>query len=135
MKTSCASSTKAKPCRRLPMRLVVTGRPSQENSRATGAPRAYLTSTTALRLLRIATRNADGAFDQFIGGYKASFRLRHKDKKRKGRHDKKHGKIKISHETSERPRAADERARLGDWEEDTIAVQREDRALSHWSTG
>lgn len=47
--------------------------------------------------------------------------LRHKGKPRKGKNSKDgRGKMKISHELSERPKEANERSRIGDWEEDTV---------------
>lgn len=46
--------------------------------------------------------------------------LRRKGKRpRRGREEGR-GKIRVSHEISERPEEADERARLGDWEDDTV---------------
>jgi len=65
---------------------------------------------------------AAGRFDYCIGGRKASCRLRHKGKRRK-RHDSSElrGKIKISHDITERPVDAEFRLRLGDWEGDTVA--------------
>lgn len=47
--------------------------------------------------------------------------LRHKGKPRKGKKSKDgRGKMKISHELAERPKEANERMRIGDWEEDTV---------------
>ena len=47
--------------------------------------------------------------------------LRHKGKpRRKKGHVENRGKIPISHELTERPKEANERSRLGDWEADTI---------------
>lgn len=51
--------------------------------------------------------------------------LRHKGKprKRKNREDGR-GKMKISHPLSERPQEANDRKRIGDWEEDTVLGKR-----------
>lgn len=47
--------------------------------------------------------------------------LRHKGKPRKGKNSGDgRGKMKISHELTERPEEANERRRIGDWEEDTV---------------
>lgn len=49
-------------------------------------------------------------------------KLRHRGKSRhtKG-YVERRGRIQVSHEISERPKAADKRSRLGDWEGDTVA--------------
>jgi len=63
-----------------------------------------------------------GAFDGCIGGRKARRRLRHRGKARRCPATAElRGKIKVSHEISERPAEADSRCRLGDWEADTLA--------------
>ncbi len=65
-----------------------------------------------------------GMFDE--PGYSRSRKgakryLRHKGKPRKGEKSKDgRGKMKISHELSERPKEANNRERIGDWEEDTV---------------
>ena len=62
-----------------------------------------------------------GLFDRLLPrGCKAERRLRHRGKRRrpKGAKDAR-GQIRIPHDISERPVAADERSRLGDWESDT----------------
>ncbi|AWY21226.1 IS30 family transposase [Moraxella bovis] len=60
-----------------------------------------------------------GWFDE--GGRLARRKLRHKGKTRHAKtHDEKRGKIKISHELSERPKMADLRERTGDIEVDTV---------------
>ena len=64
---------------------------------------------------------AAGRFDGLIGGRRASRRLRHKGKARRSPGSERRGKIKVPHEISERPEEADARARLGDWEADTVA--------------
>lgn len=65
---------------------------------------------------------ACGELDREIGGRKASARLRRKGRKpRTGRAQEARGKIKISHELSERPAQAQARSRIGDWEGDTVA--------------
>lgn len=64
---------------------------------------------------------AKGRFDKFLSGQKkASCRLRHKGKKRKRADEERRGKIKISHEISERPAEVEARSNLGDWEGDTV---------------
>ena len=64
----------------------------------------------------------DGLFDGCVGGRKAARRLRRKGKRRKraGREERR-GKIVVSHSIEERPAAAGDRSRLGDWEADTVA--------------
>ena len=47
-------------------------------------------------------------------------RLRRKGKRGRARKDERRGKIRISHELCERPAEADARARVGDWEVDTV---------------
>lgn len=64
---------------------------------------------------------ARGLFDGCIGGRRAACRLRHKGKRRRTRGAERRGRIRISHEISERPAEADLRLRLGDWEADTVA--------------
>lgn len=61
-----------------------------------------------------------GRFDACIGGRKAAKRLRHRGKRRRGASEKR-GRIKVSHEISERPAAADGRSEAGHWEGDTVA--------------
>lgn len=62
-----------------------------------------------------------GVFDGCIGGRKARRRLRHCGKRRKVPGTERRGKIKVSHDITERPSEADARSRLGDWEADTVA--------------
>lgn len=60
-----------------------------------------------------------GLFNE--GGKLAHRKLRHKGKTRHVKnHDEQRGKIKISHELSERPKVADLRERIGDLEADTV---------------
>lgn len=64
-----------------------------------------------------------GRFDgELPGQRKASRKLRHRGKRRhrKGEQDRR-GRIVVSHDIGERPREADDRSRLGDWEADTVA--------------
>lgn len=61
-----------------------------------------------------------GRFDACIGGRKAAKRLRLRGKRRRGPSERR-GKIKVSHEISERPETADDRSEAGHWEGDTVA--------------
>ena len=61
-----------------------------------------------------------GLFDGCVGGRKARRRLRHRGKRRKGPSERR-GKIKVSHEISERPAAAEGRGEPGHGEGDTVA--------------
>ena len=61
-----------------------------------------------------------GRFDARTGGRKAARRLRLRGKRRRGSSERR-GKIKVSHEISERPAAADDRSEAGHWEGDTVA--------------
>ena len=64
-----------------------------------------------------------GRFDGELPGWKkASRKLRHRGKRRhkKGEQERR-GRIVVSHDIGERPREAEERSRLGDWEADTVA--------------
>ena len=61
-----------------------------------------------------------GRFDGLVGGRRASRRLRHRGKRRRGPCERR-GKIPISHEISERPQAAEGRGGPGHWEGDTVA--------------
>ena len=47
--------------------------------------------------------------------------LRRKGKKARRGHEEARGRIRISHDISERPAGAGERSRLVDWEDDTVA--------------
>ena len=66
-----------------------------------------------------------GSFDEphlSHGNRGAIRKLRHKGKSRHTRdYEERRGKIRISHELSERPEEAQSRSRLGDWEADTVA--------------
>lgn len=64
---------------------------------------------------------SSGRLDGKLGGRKAACRLRRKGRGRKGGREERRGKIKVSHEISERPAAADSRSELGHWEGDTVA--------------
>ena len=59
-----------------------------------------------------------GMFD--TNGHLAKVKLRHKGKKRRAKGQEKRGKIRVSRELSERPQAANQRERIGDWEADTV---------------
>ena len=61
-----------------------------------------------------------GRFDGRIGGRKAKRRLRRRGKRRRGPSERR-GKIKASHEISERPAAAEGRSEPGRWEGDAVA--------------
>lgn len=61
-----------------------------------------------------------GLFDGCIGGRKAKRRLRRRGKRRRCPSERR-GKIKVSHEISERPAAADGRGEPGHWEGDAVA--------------
>ena len=73
-----------------------------------------VSGTTVYRAIR------SGRFDARIGGRKAAKRLRHRGKCRRGPSERR-GKIKVPHEVSERPAAADGRSEPGHWEGDTVA--------------
>ena len=66
-----------------------------------------------------------GRFDEphlSHGNEGAIRKLRHKGKSRHTKdYEEKRGKMQISHEISERPKEAEERNRIGDWEADTVA--------------
>lgn len=66
-----------------------------------------------------------GRFDEphlSHGNRGAIRKLRHKGKSRHTKdYEEKRGKMQISHEISERPKEAEERNRIGDWEADTVA--------------
>ena len=63
-----------------------------------------------------------GSLDRCVGGRRASARLRRGGRRRKRRDGSElRGKIKVSHELSERPAEAGARSRVGDWEGDTVA--------------
>jgi IS30 family transposase len=61
-----------------------------------------------------------GRFDACIGSRKARRRLRHRGKRHRGTSERR-GRIKTSHEISERPQGADDRSEPGHWEGDTVA--------------
>lgn len=65
----------------------------------------------------------EGSLDcELPGRRKASRLLRHHGKRRHKRGSgERRGRIRVTHELSERPKAADGRRRLGDWEGDTVA--------------
>lgn len=67
---------------------------------------------------------ADGTLDREMPGHrKMSTRPRHRGRRRRrrGGDPEARGKVKATHELSERPKAADARRRTGDWEGDTVA--------------
>lgn len=72
---------------------------------------------------------ASGAFDKILGGKKASYRLRRKGRRPRKKSGEIRGKIKISHEIGERPKEANERSRLGDWEGDTMTCKQDHACL------
>ncbi|HIR91629.1 MAG TPA: IS30 family transposase [Candidatus Limicola stercorigallinarum] len=79
-------------------------------------PDLAVSDTTIYREIR------SGRLDRCIGGRKASARLRRAGRRRKRRDGSElRGKIKVSHELSERPAKAEGRSRIGDWEGDTVA--------------
>lgn len=79
-------------------------------------PGLAVSDTTIYREIRA------GRLDRLLGGRKASARLRRGGRRPRPRDgSEKRGRIKISHELCERPPEADARARVGDWEGDTVA--------------
>lgn len=79
-------------------------------------PGLAVSDTTIYREIR------SGRLDRLIGGGKASARLRRGGRRRRrGDGPELRGRIKVSHEVSERPPEADARSRVGDWEGDTVA--------------
>ena len=64
-----------------------------------------------------------GALDcELPGRRKASTLLRHHGKRRRGKGFwERRGKVRITHDISERPEEASSRRRIGDWEGDTVA--------------
>lgn len=60
-------------------------------------------------------------YDKYAYGKGLALKLRHKGKRRrKSSENEMRGKIRISNDLSERPKEANDRSRLGDWEADTI---------------
>ena len=57
---------------------------------------------------------------QATGDERVRRHLRRKGRRSKRGREEARGKIKISHDISERPAEANERSRLGDWEDDTV---------------
>ena len=80
-------------------------------------PELAVSDTTIYRAV------ASGALDcELPGRGKASRLLRHRGKRRHGNGSaERRGKIRITHDISERPEAASSRGRVGDWEGDTVA--------------
>lgn len=80
-------------------------------------PELAVSDTTIYRAV------ASGSLDcELPGRGKASRLLRHRGKRRHGKGSaERRGKIRISHDISERPEAASSRGRVGDWEGDTVA--------------
>lgn len=74
-----------------------------------------ISDTTIYRAIR------NGRFDGCLSGRKATRHLRHKDKRRRAPAIERCGKIIVSHEISERPKAADTRSEARHWEVDTVA--------------
>ena len=64
---------------------------------------------------------AEGRFDACIGGRRAACRLRRKGRRRRSPQSERRGKITGARDIGERPAEAESRARLGDWEADTVA--------------
>ena len=68
-----------------------------------------------------------GIFDFLVqpdGHCSANRKLRHRGKSRHTKnYEEKRGKMNISHSIEERPREANERSRIGDWEADTVIGQ------------
>lgn len=69
-----------------------------------------------------------GIFDSLVqpdGHRSANRKLRHRGKSRHtSNYEEKRGRIAISHSIEERPKEADERLRVGDWEADTVLGQK-----------
>lgn len=80
-------------------------------------PELYVSDATIYRAVN------GGELDCELPGHrKFKTRLRHKGKRRKGAgRVETRGKIGITHDVADRPAAADERSRPGDWEGDTVA--------------
>ena len=78
-------------------------------------PGLAVSDTTIYREIR------SGRLDRLVGGRKAAARLRRGGRRRGRGAEETRGKIRVSHELSERPAAADARSRVGDWEGDTVA--------------
>ncbi|MBM6954045.1 hypothetical protein H6A15_10275, partial [Enorma phocaeensis] len=72
-------------------------------------PGLAVSDTTIYREIR------SGRLDRLVGGRKAAARLRRGGRRRGRGAEETRGKIRVSHELSERPAAADARSRVGDW--------------------
>lgn len=67
---------------------------------------------------------AAGALDREMPGFrqmKTALRHRGKRRHRRGSGEERRGRIRATHEISERPAEVDARSRIGDWEGDTVA--------------
>ena len=92
-------------------------------------PELSVSYTTIYRGIYSGLFNAELA-DGSDGIRSAKRKLRHKGKtRRRSNQAEKRGKIIISHDIDERPQAANDRSRIGDWEGDTVIGKRDGQCL------
>lgn len=92
-------------------------------------PELSVSYTTIYRGIYSGLFNAELA-DGSDGIRSAKRKLRHKGKtRRRSNQAEKRGKIIISHDIDERPQAANDRFRIGDWEGDTVIGKRDGQCL------
>ena len=92
-------------------------------------PELSVSYTTIYRGIYSGLFNAELA-DGSDGIRSAKRKLRHKGKtRRRSDQAEKRGKIIISHDIDERPQAANDRSRIGDWEGDTVIGKRDGQCL------